>query len=104
MVYFCVRPVSWILFQPINILGAELLECLYWRKGALLYMYCHTAKERSEWLQENIATFKQVKEMKMFYELVNTALKFDSSLLKFGWVFCFVWGFFCCLIRILGTS
>ncbi|KAK4815900.1 hypothetical protein QYF61_009951 [Mycteria americana] len=45
--------------EPINIHGAELLECLYWRKGALLYMYCHTAKERSEWLQENIATFKK---------------------------------------------
>ncbi|KAM6302864.1 RAB7A-interacting MON1-CCZ1 complex subunit 1-like [Podargus strigoides] len=45
--------------EPINILGAELLECLYWRKGALLYMYCHTAKERSEWLRENIAVFKK---------------------------------------------
>ncbi|KFQ48663.1 UPF0600 protein C5orf51, partial [Pelecanus crispus] len=45
--------------EPINVLGAELLECLYWRKGALLYMYCHTAKERSEWLQENIAIFKK---------------------------------------------
>ncbi|NXV38358.1 CE051 protein, partial [Rissa tridactyla] len=45
--------------EAINILGAELLECLYWRKGALLYMYCHTAKERSEWLRENIAIFKQ---------------------------------------------
>ncbi|XP_061325445.1 RAB7A-interacting MON1-CCZ1 complex subunit 1 isoform X1 [Pezoporus flaviventris] len=45
--------------EPVNILGAELLECLYWRKGALLYMYCHTAKERSEWLQENTAIFKK---------------------------------------------
>ncbi|KFO83288.1 UPF0600 protein C5orf51, partial [Buceros rhinoceros silvestris] len=45
--------------EPINILGAELLECLYWRKGALLYMYCHTAKEKSEWLQENIALFEK---------------------------------------------
>ncbi|NXG63345.1 CE051 protein, partial [Hemiprocne comata] len=45
--------------ELIKILGAELLECLYWRKGALLYMYCHTAKERSEWLQENIAIFKK---------------------------------------------
>ncbi|XP_010584132.1 PREDICTED: UPF0600 protein C5orf51 homolog [Haliaeetus leucocephalus] len=45
--------------EPVNILGAELLECLYWRKGALLYMHCHTAKERSEWLQENIAIFKK---------------------------------------------
>ncbi|NXE79353.1 CE051 protein, partial [Cochlearius cochlearius] len=45
--------------EPIDILGAELLECLYWRKGALLYMYCHTAKERSEWLRENTAIFKK---------------------------------------------
>ncbi|NXF40528.1 CE051 protein, partial [Nyctibius bracteatus] len=45
--------------EPVNILGAELLECLYWRKGALLYMYCHTAKERSEWLRENIAILKK---------------------------------------------
>ncbi|NXK86362.1 CE051 protein, partial [Formicarius rufipectus] len=45
--------------EPINILGTELLECLYWRKGALLYMYCHTTKERSEWLRENIAMFKK---------------------------------------------
>ncbi|KFQ20812.1 UPF0600 protein C5orf51, partial [Merops nubicus] len=45
--------------EPASILGAELLECLYWRRGALLYMYCHTAKERSEWLGENIAVFKK---------------------------------------------
>lgn len=62
MVYFLLSTVCWILFQPINILGTELVECLYWRRGALLYMYCHTVKERSEWLQENIAIFKKVKE------------------------------------------
>ncbi|XP_032061469.1 UPF0600 protein C5orf51 homolog [Aythya fuligula] len=45
--------------DPINILGTELVECLYWRRGALLYMYCHTVKERSEWLQENVAIFKK---------------------------------------------
>uniref|UniRef100_A0A8V0YG10 F-box protein 4 n=1 Tax=Gallus gallus TaxID=9031 RepID=A0A8V0YG10_CHICK len=45
--------------EPINILGTDLVECLYWRKGALLYMYCHTAKERSEWLRGNIALFKK---------------------------------------------
>lgn len=78
--FFGVSPVCWILFQPVNILGAELLECLYWRKGALLYMYCHTAKERSEWLRENIAIFKKVKEIEKFYEHVNTVLKFDYLL------------------------
>ncbi|NXJ08038.1 CE051 protein, partial [Odontophorus gujanensis] len=45
--------------ESINILSTDLVECLYWRKGALLYMYCHTAKERSEWLQGNIALFKK---------------------------------------------
>ncbi|NXH19801.1 CE051 protein, partial [Bucco capensis] len=48
-----------LIEEPINILGAEFLECLYWRKGALLYMYCHAAKERSEWLQENIVVFQK---------------------------------------------
>ncbi|XP_069736243.1 RAB7A-interacting MON1-CCZ1 complex subunit 1 [Phaenicophaeus curvirostris] len=45
--------------EPIDIIGTELLECLYWRRGALLYMYCHTARERSEWLQENLAIFER---------------------------------------------
>ncbi|NXC43607.1 CE051 protein, partial [Penelope pileata] len=45
--------------EPVNILSTELVECLYWRKGALLYMYCHTAKERSEWLRKNTALFKK---------------------------------------------
>ncbi|KGL79423.1 UPF0600 protein C5orf51, partial [Tinamus guttatus] len=45
--------------EPTSILGTELLECLYWRKGALLYMYCHTMKERSEWLKENIGIFEK---------------------------------------------
>lgn len=56
-------------------------------------MYCHTAKERSEWLQENTAVFKKVKEMKMFYELVNRALKFDSGFKIIAGFFVF-WGFF----------
>lgn len=43
-------------------------------------MYCHTAKEKSEWLQENIAIFEKVKEMKNEY--VITVLDFDSFLLK----------------------
>ncbi|KFV56164.1 UPF0600 protein C5orf51, partial [Tyto alba] len=54
-----VQELCWILFQPISILGAELLECLYWRRGALLYMYCHTAKERNEWLRESITIFRK---------------------------------------------
>ncbi|XP_068782457.1 RAB7A-interacting MON1-CCZ1 complex subunit 1 isoform X1 [Struthio camelus] len=42
-----------------SILGTELIECLYWRKGALLYMYCHTVKERSDWLRKNIDLFEK---------------------------------------------
>lgn len=25
-----------------QILGSDILECLFWRRGALFYMYCHT--------------------------------------------------------------
>nr|XP_044987900.1 UPF0600 protein C5orf51 homolog [Jaculus jaculus] len=33
-----------------DLLGDELLECLSWRRGALLYMYCHSLTKRREWL------------------------------------------------------
>ncbi|XP_072537281.1 RAB7A-interacting MON1-CCZ1 complex subunit 1 [Salminus brasiliensis] len=39
------------------VLGLELLECLYWRRGALLYMYCHTLHQRKQWIKQNKATF-----------------------------------------------
>jgi len=28
--------------KPVEVLGTDLVECLYWRRGALFYMYCHT--------------------------------------------------------------
>ncbi|KAH9487714.1 hypothetical protein Btru_069471 [Bulinus truncatus] len=34
--------------SSLEILGPEILECLHWRKGALLYMYCHTLYSKSE--------------------------------------------------------
>ncbi|XP_074850406.1 RAB7A-interacting MON1-CCZ1 complex subunit 1 [Carettochelys insculpta] len=45
--------------ELLGVLGAELLECLSWRRGALLYMYCHTVKERKCWLIENTDLFKK---------------------------------------------
>ncbi|XP_006139557.1 RAB7A-interacting MON1-CCZ1 complex subunit 1 [Pelodiscus sinensis] len=45
--------------ELVGVLGAELLECLSWRRGALLYMYCHTVKEREDWLTENSYLFKK---------------------------------------------
>lgn len=39
------------------VLGLELLECVYWRRGALLYMYCHTLHQRKQWIKKNKATF-----------------------------------------------
>ncbi|CAM4557534.1 unnamed protein product [Lepidochelys olivacea] len=42
-----------------GVLGTELLECLSWRRGALLYMYCHTVKERGCWITENTDLFKK---------------------------------------------
>uniref|UniRef100_A0A8C8FUM5 CE051 n=1 Tax=Oncorhynchus tshawytscha TaxID=74940 RepID=A0A8C8FUM5_ONCTS len=40
-----------------SVLGLEVLECLYWRRGALLYMYCHTLHQRKQWIKKNKATF-----------------------------------------------
>ncbi|CAF91874.1 unnamed protein product, partial [Tetraodon nigroviridis] len=43
-----------------SVLGLELLECLYWRRGALLYMYCHTLHQRKQWIKKNKDTFLKV--------------------------------------------
>lgn len=48
------------LSQVQSVLGLELLECLYWRRGALLYMYCHTLHQRKQWIKKNKATFLKV--------------------------------------------
>uniref|UniRef100_A0A3P8X9B7 CE051 n=1 Tax=Esox lucius TaxID=8010 RepID=A0A3P8X9B7_ESOLU len=40
-----------------SVLGLEVLECLYWRRGALLYMYCHTLHQRKQWIKKNKTTF-----------------------------------------------
>ncbi|XP_066473476.1 RAB7A-interacting MON1-CCZ1 complex subunit 1 isoform X2 [Tiliqua scincoides] len=45
--------------EPLDVLGIELLECLYWRRGALLYMFCHTVKGRQEWLLEKSDLLKK---------------------------------------------
>ena len=46
--------------QVQSVLGLELLECLYWRRGALLYMYCHTLHQRKQWIKKNKDTFLKV--------------------------------------------
>ncbi|XP_044149544.1 UPF0600 protein C5orf51 homolog [Bufo gargarizans] len=40
-------------------LDAEVQECLHWRRGALLYMYCHTVGERERWALRDPGTFHQ---------------------------------------------
>ncbi|XP_036265311.1 UPF0600 protein C5orf51 homolog isoform X1 [Pipistrellus kuhlii] len=42
-----------------DLLGDELLECLSWRRGALLYMYCHSLTKRREWLTRKSALLKE---------------------------------------------
>ncbi|KAG7331911.1 hypothetical protein KOW79_003745 [Hemibagrus wyckioides] len=65
------------------VLGLELLECVYWRRGALLYMYCHTLHQRKQWIKKNKATFlKCVQEgvrylMKMLQ--VRSSLKLSDG-------------------------
>ncbi|XP_036994415.2 RAB7A-interacting MON1-CCZ1 complex subunit 1 isoform X2 [Artibeus jamaicensis] len=41
------------------LLGDELLECLSWRRGALLYMYCHSLTKRREWLTRKTSLLKE---------------------------------------------
>ncbi|XP_062984859.1 RAB7A-interacting MON1-CCZ1 complex subunit 1 [Elgaria multicarinata webbii] len=45
--------------EPFTVLSTELLECLYWRRGALLYMFCHTVKGRKEWLTKKTDLLKK---------------------------------------------
>ncbi|XP_049718981.1 RAB7A-interacting MON1-CCZ1 complex subunit 1 isoform X1 [Elephas maximus indicus] len=42
-----------------SLLGDELLECLSWRRGALLYMYCHSLTKRREWLSRKSSLLKK---------------------------------------------
>uniref|UniRef100_G1PAB8 RAB7A interacting MON1-CCZ1 complex subunit 1 n=2 Tax=Myotis lucifugus TaxID=59463 RepID=G1PAB8_MYOLU len=42
-----------------DLLGDELLECLSWRRGALLYMYCHSLTKRREWLTRKSGLLKE---------------------------------------------
>ncbi|ESP00699.1 hypothetical protein LOTGIDRAFT_112314, partial [Lottia gigantea] len=37
----------------------ELLECIYWRKGALLYMYCKTIESDTSRIKNNLQQYKQ---------------------------------------------
>ena len=59
--HFRDRPFLFRFFcQVQSVLGLELLECLYWRRGALLYMYCHTLHQRKQWIKKNKGTFLKV--------------------------------------------
>ena len=44
--------------QVLESLGVEVVECIHWRKGALLYMYCHTVETNSR--QREPSHYKQV--------------------------------------------
>lgn len=41
------------------ILGDEITECLFWRRGALLYMYCSTVQEKEDRLNKQKQEFVQ---------------------------------------------
>ncbi|KAL5017301.1 hypothetical protein ScPMuIL_006890 [Solemya velum] len=41
------------------VLGTDIMECLFWRRGALLYMYCCTVHKDKARVRNNIQDFKQ---------------------------------------------
>ena len=45
---------------PMEILGKDFVECLHWRKGALIYMYCSTLQEQKERIQADLTHYLQV--------------------------------------------
>lgn len=64
-----VRELVQILSEPEGLVGeshqqdfvldTEVQECLHWRRGALLYMYCHTVGEREGWKLRDPRNFLQ---------------------------------------------
>uniref|UniRef100_A0A8D0E0Y8 RAB7A interacting MON1-CCZ1 complex subunit 1 n=1 Tax=Salvator merianae TaxID=96440 RepID=A0A8D0E0Y8_SALMN len=60
--------------EPASVLGIELLECLYWRRGALLYMFCHTVKGRKEGLMQKTDSFQK---------LLNEGIQYLVKMLEF---------------------
>ncbi|XP_006814233.1 RAB7A-interacting MON1-CCZ1 complex subunit 1-like, partial [Saccoglossus kowalevskii] len=43
----------------IDVLGVDIVECLYWRKGALYYMYSHTVNQDKDRVKRNLQDFTQ---------------------------------------------
>ncbi|XP_075698508.1 RAB7A-interacting MON1-CCZ1 complex subunit 1 isoform X2 [Rhinoderma darwinii] len=72
-----VRELVQILSEPERLLGEshqqtlvldiEVVECLLWRRGALLYMYCHTVGERERWELKDPGTFHQCLQDGVYY-------------------------------------
>ena len=46
------RTLSLLFLQLVDILGSEITQCLSWRRGALLYMYCKTVVDDSHRTKE----------------------------------------------------
>ncbi|XP_073477876.1 RAB7A-interacting MON1-CCZ1 complex subunit 1 [Aquarana catesbeiana] len=51
------------------LLDMDVEECLHWRRGALLYMYCHTVGERENWNLSDQRTFHQCLKDGVYYLL-----------------------------------
>lgn len=45
--------------EPVSVLGEEIWECILWRKGALMYMYCATCMEQQGRPQRHLEHFIQ---------------------------------------------
>ncbi|CAH3176486.1 unnamed protein product [Porites evermanni] len=53
--------------QAIQVLGTDMVECLYWRRGALCYMYCHTVFNNAPRVQLSEWDFIQCAESGVVY-------------------------------------
>ncbi|KAK6178730.1 hypothetical protein SNE40_011245 [Patella caerulea] len=70
--------------QPIDSLGEELLECIYWRKGALYYMYCKTIENDKDRINKDIQQYEKylvngIENLKMMLETRKPVVKDRSD-------------------------
>ncbi|XP_072272750.1 RAB7A-interacting MON1-CCZ1 complex subunit 1 isoform X2 [Pyxicephalus adspersus] len=57
------------LYSQRFLLDLDVKECLHWRRGALLYMYCHTVGERENWNLSDQRIFHQCLRDGVYYLL-----------------------------------
>ena len=67
--------------RPEELLGNEIAECLLWRKGALLYMYCSTVRQDDDRVNKDLQDYRKVRDITITFILpITTIVPYANSL------------------------